>query len=337
PRDPLEQLLVDMWQAVLGLDQVGVTDNFFAIGGDSIKGAILINQLQELLGEYVYVVAIFKAPTVATLADYLRQHYFHAVNRILKSQDLMADDTWTIEARQQTTLAWSPLVELQHGTGGHEQEAPALANIQPRANGLPFFCIHPGGGNILCYQALSTHLGVEQPFYGLQARGLDENQVPHTQIEDMAAYYIEAIRSVQPDGPYLLGGWSMGGVIAYEMAQQLEAKGQRVSLLALMDAKPTNPDDAAPLDKIKLLAGFAQDLGLSVDRLKLSTDELAKLDSEELLSYTLQRAIEARIVPQNFKLAQVQRLFEVFKINVQAMQSYRPKASSTRLTLLKAG
>jgi amino acid adenylation domain-containing protein len=82
PRDQLEQLLVDMWQAVLGLDQVGVTDNFFAIGGDSIKGAILINQLQQLLGEYVYVVAIFDAPTVAGLADYLRQHYSHAVNRL---------------------------------------------------------------------------------------------------------------------------------------------------------------------------------------------------------------------------------------------------------------
>jgi thioesterase domain-containing protein len=180
-------------------------------------------------------------------------------------------------------------------------------------------------------------LGVEQPFYGLQARGLHENQVPHTQIEDMAAYYIEAIRSVRPDGPYLLGGWSMGGVIAYEMAQQLEAQGQRVSLLALMDAKPANPGDAAPLDEITSLAIFARDLGLSVDRLKLSTDELANLDSEELLSYTLQRAIEARIVPQNFQLAQVKRLFEVFKINVQAMRSYRPKASSQRVTLLKAG
>jgi len=85
-----------------------------------------------------------------------------------------------------------------------------------------------------------------------------------------------------------------------------------------------------------LLANFAHDLGLSVDRLQLSTDELAKLDAEELLSYTLQRAIEARIVPPNFQLAQAQRLFEVFKANVQAMQSYRPKASSQRVTLIKA-
>ena len=154
-------------RAVLGLDQVGVADNFFAIGGDSIKGAILINQLQELLGEYVYVAAIFDAPTVAALADYLRQHYSHAVNRILKSQDLMADDPWTIEARQQTTLAWSPLVEIQRGLGGHEQEEPALANIQPRANGLPFFGVHPVGGNILCYNGMSNHLGVGRPFYEL--------------------------------------------------------------------------------------------------------------------------------------------------------------------------
>jgi hypothetical protein len=82
PRDELEQLLVDLWKTTLGLEQVGVTDNFFDLGGDSIKGAILINQLQRLLDEYVYVVAIFDAPTVAELASYLRQHYPAAVNRI---------------------------------------------------------------------------------------------------------------------------------------------------------------------------------------------------------------------------------------------------------------
>jgi amino acid adenylation domain-containing protein len=218
----------------------------------------------------------------------------------------------------------------------HDRSTSALVNIQPKGEGLPFFCVHPGGGNVLCYRELSNHLGLEQPFYGLQARGLDENQVPHTRIEDMAASYIDAIRSVQPAGPYLLGGWSMGGVVAYEMAQQLEAQGQQVSLLALMDARPSL-DDAAPLDEITLLINFAHDLGLSVDGLKLSTDELAKLNAEELLNYVLQRAIEAGIVPQDIQLAHARRLFEVFKLNVQAMQSYRPQPSSMRVTLLKAG
>ncbi len=82
PRDQLEQLLVDLWQTALGSDQIGVRDNFFEIGGNSIKGAILINRLQDLLGEYVYVVAIFDAPTVAQLANYLHQHYPTAVNRV---------------------------------------------------------------------------------------------------------------------------------------------------------------------------------------------------------------------------------------------------------------
>ena len=220
----------------------------------------------------------------------------------------------------------------------HEQEAPALVNIQPKGDDLPFFCVHPVGGNVLCYHSLSNHLGFERPFYGLQARGLDEHQVPHMRIEDMAAHYIEAIRSVQPDGPYLLGGWSMGGVIAYEMAQQLEAKGQRVSLLALIDAKPMTPvEDAAPWDEIMLLTNFARELGLSVDGLNLSQDELAKVDSEELLSYVLRRAIEAGIVPEDVQFARARRLYEVFKINVQAMQRYRPKPSSQRMTLIKAG
>jgi amino acid adenylation domain-containing protein len=220
----------------------------------------------------------------------------------------------------------------------HDHGASALVGIQPNGEGVPFFCVHPGGGNVLCYNELSNHLGFERPFYGLQARGLAENQIPHTRIEDMAAYYIDAIRTVRPDGPYLLGGWSMGGVIAYEMARQLEARGQQVLLLALMDARPaTSVDDAAPLDELMLLTNFARDLGLPVDRLQLATNELAKLDSDQLLSYVLQRAIEAGVVPGDIQLVHARRLFEVFKINLQAMQSYRPEVSSTRVTLLKAG
>jgi hypothetical protein len=91
PRDRLEQFLVDLWQGTLNLQQIGVRDNFFDIGGNSLKGAILINRLQELLGEYVYVVAIFDAPTVADLADYLRRHYPEAVTRICGSESSTTD------------------------------------------------------------------------------------------------------------------------------------------------------------------------------------------------------------------------------------------------------
>ena len=84
------------------------------------------------------------------------------------------------------------------------------------------------------------------PAMGCKHRGLEEGQDPHTRIEDMAAYYIEALQTVQPTGPYLLGGWSMGGVVAFEMAQQLHAQGQRVALLALLDGRIPTPDESLP-------------------------------------------------------------------------------------------
>ena len=213
----------------------------------------------------------------------------------------------------------------------------SLVAIQPKGEGLPFFCVHPGGGNVLCYRELSNHLGLEQPFYGIQSRGLLENQVPHRRIEDMAAYYIEDIRRVQPDGPYLLGGWSMGGVIAFEMARQLEAKGQGVSLLALISPYLPTPEKAASRwDEVEFVTHFARNLDMPLDKLKISTDELYKLDSEELLGYVLQRAIEAEMVPQDVQLAEVRRLFEVFKANVEANENYRPQVSSQRITLFKS-
>ncbi len=120
--------------------------------------------------------------------------------------------------RDAAPAGWSPLVA-----------------IQPNGSRLPFFCMHGAGGNVLIYRELSKLLGDDQPFYGLQAQGLDGSAPPLTKIEDMAALYVKEIRRVQPSGPYLLGGYCLGGTIAYEVAQQLRAQGQDVALLALLD------------------------------------------------------------------------------------------------------
>jgi len=110
-----------------------------------------------------------------------------------------------------------------------------LVAIQPKGSRPPFFCIHGGGGNVLIYRDLSRHLGSDQPFYGLQAQGLDGERACLTTIEDMASLYVTEIRRLQPQGPYHLGGYCLGGTIAYEMAQQLNAQGEEVALLALFD------------------------------------------------------------------------------------------------------
>lgn len=117
-----------------------------------------------------------------------------------------------------SSSGWSPLVAIQR------------SGSRP-----PFFCIHGAGGTVLIYRDLSRHLGLDQPFYGLQSQGLGGGLLPLTTIEEMAALYIKEIRRAQPNGPYFLGGYCGGGTIAYEVAQQLQASGEPVALLAIFD------------------------------------------------------------------------------------------------------
>ncbi len=123
---------------------------------------------------------------------------------------------------------------LSSGEGSASGWSPLVA-IQPSGSRPPFFCMHGAGGNVLSYRKLAQYLGSDQPFYGLQSQGLDGSSEPLKTIEEMAALYVGEIRRVQPRGPYFLGGYCMGGTVAYEVAQQLHAAGEEVALLALFD------------------------------------------------------------------------------------------------------
>src|SRR5262249_36260326 len=106
----------------------------------------------------------------------------------------------TIMGREAGSMAW-----------------PCLGQIQSSGSEPPLFLVHPGGGDVVCYLELARCLGSDQPVYGLRAPGFYGERAPYTRIEEMAAHYLEALKTVQPEGPYLLGGWSLGGTIAYEM------------------------------------------------------------------------------------------------------------------------
>jgi amino acid adenylation domain-containing protein len=112
---------------------------------------------------------------------------------------------------------------------------PSLVTIQPSGTRPPFFCFHGDGGNVLIYRKLAQYLGSDQPVYGLQSQGLDGSSPLLKTVEEMAALYVREIRGVQPHGPYVLGGYCLGGTIAYETAQQLHAAGEEIALLALFD------------------------------------------------------------------------------------------------------
>jgi FkbM family methyltransferase len=213
-----------------------------------------------------------------------------------------------------------------------------LVPLQREGSGPTFFCVHPSGGNVFCYADLSRRLGADQPFYGFQSRGLDGVHPPYTEVESMAAHYVEALCAAQPEGPYLLGGYSMGGVVAFEMARQLRAQGREVALLALLDVKAPGAEGASDEDDVSLLASFARDLGLSLDKLKVSLPELQQLGQDEQLSSLLGQARDAGIVPPELDLPQLRRLLNVFRANARAMRSYGPQVyDGGRVTLFNAG
>lgn len=161
----------------------------------------------------------------------------------------------------------------------------SLVALQPQGSRPPFFCVHGVGGNVLGFRDLVRHLGNDQPFYALQPQGLDGKQECLTSVPEMAACYLKEIRRVQPEGPYRIGGYSFGGLVAYEIAQMLEGLGQQVALLALFDTYPGQDESRG--------AQFKSLMSLPV---KERVTFLAKKGSFVLM--TLRKRIELRLLPR---------------------------------------
>ncbi|HSP61988.1 MAG TPA: amino acid adenylation domain-containing protein [Pyrinomonadaceae bacterium] len=205
----------------------------------------------------------------------------------------------------------------------------SLVAIKPDGSKLPFFCVHGLGGNVLEFSDLSRHLDRDQPFYGLQSQGLDGKQPLLDSVEEMAAHYLKEVRELQPVGPYLIGGRSLGGTIAFEMARQLRTDGQEIGLLALLDTYPAQPARLA-----RRLAGHLTNL--------------KRLPLQEKFAYLAQKA---RFVPHKIKgrvwrtiydsLQKVGRtlprmLHSVTEFNSLAAHRYVPQAYDGKVTLFWA-
>jgi amino acid adenylation domain-containing protein len=226
-----------------------------------------------------------------------------------------------ILSQQTENQSWSPLVTIQ-------------------ANGakLPLFFVPGGAMDTIEFYHLAHHLGSEQPFYGLQPRGLDGELDAHTRIEDMANCYIQSIQTVQPQGPYLLGGHSFGGYIAFEMAQQLQRQGQEVALLviidevALLEKSVNTPDEAQDLELFaRLMERFFD------KKVELSEDILSNLNVDERLNYVGDRLAKANLLPLEIGKKQLQGFLKVSKGVSQAYDLYQPRNDyPTPITFFRA-
>jgi pristinamycin I synthase-3/4 len=201
PRSPREQVLCTLFADVLGVDEIGVDDDFFTLGGSSILAMRLTDRVRAATGRDMPIRLLFDAPTPARLAAHLD------------------DDTPDGDALQ-------VLLPLRS------------AGVLP-----PLFCFHAGGGLGWSYAGLLRHIGADRPLYVLQARGIAEPGALPESVVEMAADYATRMQSVQPSGPYHLLGWSFGGLVAHAVAAELERRGHRVALLALLDTSVPQPED----------------------------------------------------------------------------------------------
>ncbi|MBD2344914.1 non-ribosomal peptide synthetase [Anabaena subtropica] len=291
PRNFTELTLFKLWENLLNHNQIGVTDNFFDLGGHSFLAVRLMAQIQDKFGHNLALSTLFENPTIEKLA-------------IIVSQPSRKNSN-------------SPLVA-----------------INSSGSQIPFFCIHGAGGGINHYFNLSRRLGEDYPFYALEHTP-EQDQRETISLEETATYYLKEIRQVQLNGPYFLGGHCYGGVLAFEMAQQLQKQGQTVGLLVIIDAivsethiKPTKDDDA------KFLLRMAESIKTNnnID-FSLPFEEIRDLQLNEQFNLINKKA---NFIFSDTEIQDFLRYYTIFKANVQAMRDYIPQIYPYSITLLRA-
>ena len=288
PRTPQEELLCSLFSEVLDYPRVGLDDDFFDLGGNSLLAIRLVSRIDATFGIELTIGALFEAPTVARLIELL-------------------------------------------GTGGSDPY-DVLLPLRIQGTRPPLFCIHPAGGISWCYSGLLRHLGTDQPIYGVQARGFADREHLPSSLEAMTADYIEQIRKIQPAGPYHFLGWSMGGFVGHAIATQLQAEGETIGLLAMMDAVPGGDDarmpDEVDLDEGEFLLALLEAAGYDTRKLR-DHGPIHRAEAVDILrrdDSALANLVETRL----------RAILDVYKNNSRLVPRYRFGVFAGDLVLFSA-
>jgi len=291
PRDATEQALAELWARLLGVETLGIHDDFFDLGGHSLLAASLINEIESLLGKRLPADALFEHATIAKLAQLIDGHDAAATH------------------------------------------SPLLLTLQGRGQETPLYLVHALGGDVSGYHELAQSLGSGQPVYALRAPGLEAGETAIANLVELASHHVRALRRRQPYGPYRLAGWSMGGVVAYEMARRLHSAGEEVTELLLFDSYPPQILRMFKPDKPAVL--LARDLsGLFGDKLKFDPASLPD-DAHQAVATILSQAQQQGFLPNHPDAAQMERLASLFLANLEALHAYLPGPYRGKLTLFR--
>ena len=251
PRSPLEDELTRIWADVLSLDRVGVNDNFFDLGGHSLLAVLLVDRVTKKFGTSLPASMLLQAPTVTQMAGILKE------------------DEWS-----QTHFLWSNYPSL-------------IVPFHPLGSKPPLFWFNWGPWDF----RLPRYLGSDQPVYGLQHQSQDGHRARYTSIEEIAAHYVEGMRTVQAKGPYFLGGLCTGGMVAFEMAQQLKNEGDEVALLVLLDPSDLHRRELS--SSRRTVPSLSSRMTALRNKVSRHLRELAPLKPHDQLSYIFTK-IETR-------------------------------------------
>jgi thioesterase domain-containing protein/acyl carrier protein len=196
--ESIEATLISWWQDVLGVEQVDIDDDFFALGGHSLIGVRLFARIRKTWHVELELAVLFEARTIRQLAEIIPR---------LRQPAVAEDRVWS-----------------------------ALVPIQPNGSCTPLFCVHAIGGDILFYEQLARALGPDQPFYAFKSPLITRPEIGETSLGELASIYVSEMRAFYPQGPYLIGGASFGGNVVFEMARQLHAQGVEPALVVMFDA-----------------------------------------------------------------------------------------------------
>lgn len=303
PRTPTEQIAVSIWTSLLDYPDIGVMDNFFEVGGNSLLATQVVLQAATKFECNVPLRILFEYPVLAN---------------------------WVAEIER---------MKLLEATKGSKLDSKkCIVKIQQKGEQTPLFFIHPVGGTVSCYFTLARQLGENQPFYAFQGHGfVDENSTLDS-VEKMADHYLKEILEVQPEGPYRLGGWSMGGFIAYEIASKLKEDGHEVIQLAIIDSYLSKnkdaTDDSILYNFIRQLAALP---GKTISDSVISSWQELNLD-HALLCKKLK---EFGLVPLGTSNEYIRRLIDIYKITARAFHKYiparLPKLDIANVQLFRAG
>jgi acyl transferase domain-containing protein/thioesterase domain-containing protein len=318
PRTATERDLCEMWKQLLGVREVGIHDDFFELGGQSLVAVRLFSRIRKHFRVDLPLSTLFEAPTIAQCAAVIAQEAG------VDSEALVADAS--PDAHFTTVSATRSAVRESNARAARSSRWRSLVVMQHKGSQAPFVCVAGMGGTLNNLRNLAMLLGASRPVYGLQPPGADNAAQLLDSVEQLASHYIDELRREQPNGPYFLGGYSGGGVAAFEMAKQLLAAGEKVAFLAFIDSfSPALPQRSWG-ERARLHARRAGALGP-----RYFFDMVQRRLNAERGNLRLKMARRlGRVMPDEFRYDAIGASW------IAAEEKYRPAPQTLRATLFRA-